>query len=143
AVSRTLALLPHLKTRLDGRQAPLLRDLEARLEVCPDLREMLDAALVDEPPLAVREGGIIRRGYDAELDELHQIAASGREWMTRFQAEEIRRTGIPSLKIGYNQVFGYYIEETNTHAARIPPEYRRKQTLKNAERYITPDVKTQ
>jgi DNA mismatch repair protein MutS len=143
AVSRTLALLPRLKGRLAGRRAPLLCDLESRLELCQDLREALDAALVDDPPLSPREGGVIRRGYNADLDQLHETASSGKEWIARFQADEIRRTGIPSLKVGYNQVFGYYIEITNTHASRIPADYQRKQTLKNAERYITPDLKEQ
>jgi DNA mismatch repair protein MutS len=142
AVSRTLALLPRLKARLAGRQGPLLAELEGKLELCPDLRESLEAALVDEPPLSPREGGVIRRGFDPDLDELHETATSGKEWIARFQAEEIRRTGIPSLKVGYNQVFGYYIEITNAHASRIPTDYQRKQTLKNAERYITPELKT-
>jgi DNA mismatch repair protein MutS len=143
AVSRTLALLPRLKGRMAGRRSGLLRDLEARLELCQDLREALDSALVDDPPLGTREGGLIRRGYNADLDELHQTASSGKEWIARFQADEILRTGINSLKVGFNQVFGYYIEVTNAHASRIPPEYTRKQTLKNAERYITPELKAQ
>jgi DNA mismatch repair protein MutS len=142
AVSKTLALLPRLKARIAGRRTPLLRDLENRVEACPDLRELLDSALADELPLGVREGEIIRRGYDADLDELHEIATGGKEWIARYQAEEARRTGISSLKVGYNQVFGYYIEITNAHASRIPAEYTRKQTLKNAERYITPELKT-
>jgi DNA mismatch repair protein MutS len=143
AVSKTLALLPRLKGRLAGRGAALLRELEGRLELCPDLREALDQALAEDPPLTAREGGVIRRGYHADLDGLHETAASGKEWIARFQADEVLRTGINSLKVGYNQVFGYYIEITNAHAARIPPDYQRKQTLKNAERYITPDLKAQ
>jgi DNA mismatch repair protein MutS len=142
SVSRTLALLPRLKARLAGRQAYVLADLEGKLELCPDLRESLEAALVDEPPLSPREAGVIRRGFDRDLDELHEMASGGKEWIARFQAEQIRETGIPSLKVGYNQVFGYYIEITNAHASRTLPEnYQRKQTLKNAERYITPDLK--
>jgi DNA mismatch repair protein MutS len=141
AVSRTLKLLPRLKARITARQAAVLRDLESRLELCPDLREMLDNALSEDPPVSAREGGVIRRGYDADLDELHQIASSGKEWIARFQAEEITRTGIPSLKVGFNQVFGYYIEITHAHKNRIPADYQRKQTLKNAERYITPELK--
>src|SRR5205085_11099080 len=108
---------------------------------CPDLREMLDAALVDDPPLSAREGGIIRPGYDKDLDDLHAIARGGKEWIARFQAQEITRTGIPSLKVGFNQVFGYYIEITHTHSGKVPADYQRKQTLKNAERYITPELK--
>jgi DNA mismatch repair protein MutS len=141
AVSRTLALLPRLKARLAGRQCQLLAELEGKLELCPDLRESLEAALVDEPPQSPREGCVIRRGFDADLDELHETATTGKDWIARFQADEVRRTGIASLKVGYNQVFGYYIEVTNAHASRIPPDYQRKQTLKNAERYITPELK--
>jgi DNA mismatch repair protein MutS len=141
AVARTLALQPRVKARLGGRRCPLLRELEARVESCPDLRELLDSALTDDPPLSPREGGVIRRGYDADLDELHEIATGGKNWMTNYQADEIRRTGIPSLKVGYNQVFGYYIEITHAHASRIPENYTRKQTLKNAERYITTELK--
>src|SRR5205823_6067153 len=100
-----------------------------------------DAALVNDPPLSSHEGGIIRPGYNKELDELHAIARGGKEWIARFQAQEILRTGIASLKVGFNQVFGYYIEITHTHASKIPADYQRKQTLKNAERYITPELK--
>jgi DNA mismatch repair protein MutS len=141
AVSGTLRLLPRLKAKLTARRAALLGELESRLELCPDLREVLDAALVDELPLNPREGGIIRRGYHAELDELHAVARGGKEWIARFQAQEITRTGIPSLKVGFNQVFGYYIEITHTHASKIPADYQRKQTLKNSERYVTPELK--
>jgi DNA mismatch repair protein MutS len=140
-IARTLRLLPRLKAKITARRVALLRDLETRLELCPDLREKLDAALVDEPPLSPREGGVIRPGYDAALDELHAIARGGKEWIANFQAAEITRTGIGSLKVGFNRVFGYYIEITNTHAHKIPSDYQRKQTLKNAERYVTPDLK--
>jgi DNA mismatch repair protein MutS len=141
AVAGTLALLPRLKAKITARQSALLQNLEAQIELCAELRSDLESALVESPPLATREGGIIRRGYDADLDELHAIARGGKEWMARFQADEIARTGIPSLKVGFNQVFGYYIEITHTHASKIPADYLRKQTLKNAERYITPELK--
>jgi DNA mismatch repair protein MutS len=142
AVARTLALLPRVKAAASGRRAALLRELESRLEPCPDLRETLEAALADELPLSPREGGVIRRGYDADLDELHATATGGKEWIARFQAEQITRTGIPSLKVGFNQVFGYYIEVTHAHGHKaLPDNYTRKQTLKNAERYITPELK--
>jgi DNA mismatch repair protein MutS len=141
SVARTLRLLPRIKAKVTARRAPLLQELEAQLDLCPDLREVLDAALVDDPPVSPREGGVIRRGYNADLDELHAIAHSGKEWIANFQAAEIARTGIGSLKVGYNQVFGYYIEITHTHASKIPSDYQRKQTLKNAERYITPELK--
>jgi DNA mismatch repair protein MutS len=141
AIGRTLRLLPRLKAKVTARQTVLLRDLETRLELCPELREILDHALVDDPPLSPREGGVIRRGYDPELDELHATASGGKDWIARFQAAEITRTGISSLKVGFNKVFGYYIEITHAHAKKIPSDYQRKQTLKNAERYITPELK--
>ncbi len=141
AIGGTLRLLPRVKAKVTARRAALLQELEARLELCPDLRAALDAALVDEPPLSPREGGLIRPGRDAALDELHAIARGGKEWIARFQAQEIERTGIHSLKVGFNQVFGYYIEITHTHASKVPADYQRKQTLKNAERYITPELK--
>jgi DNA mismatch repair protein MutS len=141
AILRTLRLLPRIKAKVTARRAAMLRDLESRLELCPDLRELLERALVDEPPLSATEGGLIRKGFDAPLDELHGIARGGKEWIAQFQAQEITRTGIASLKVGFNKVFGYYIEVTHTHAKKIPPDYQRKQTLKNAERYITPDLK--
>ncbi len=141
SIARTLRLLPRLKAKITGRRAELLRSLEAELELCPDLRELLDAALEEEPPVSPRGGGLIREGYHAELDELRGIARGGKEWIARFQADEIARTNIPSLKVGFNRVFGYYIEITHTHATKIPADYQRKQTLKNAERYITPELK--
>ncbi|HWY86231.1 MAG TPA: DNA mismatch repair protein MutS, partial [Gemmataceae bacterium] len=141
AIGRTLRLLPRIKARITARQAPLLRELESQLELCPDLRTALDAALVDEPPLNPREGGLIRPGCHADLDELRDIARGGKDWIARFQTTECARTGINSLKVGFNKVFGYYIEITHTHAQKIPADYQRKQTLKNAERYITPELK--
>ncbi len=140
AVGRTLALLPRIKAKVTARRSALLRDLETRLELCPDLREDLDAALVDDPPLSPREGGVIRPGYDTALDELHKTASGGKDWLAQYQAQEITRTNIPSLKVGFNQVFGYYIEVTNAHTSKVPENYTRKQTLKNAERYTTSEL---
>jgi DNA mismatch repair protein MutS len=141
AVARTLKLLPRVKAAVSGRSCRLLRDLESRLDPCPDLREVLEQALADDPPISPREGGIVRRGYDAELDELHTITKTGKDWIAQFQAQEATRTGIGSLKVGFNQVAGYYIEVTHVHSHRIPPEYKRIGTLKNAERYSTPELK--
>jgi DNA mismatch repair protein MutS len=141
AVGRTLALLPRLKACVTARRSALLRELEARLELCPDLREALETALVPNPPVNPKEGGLIRDGYSAELDELRTTARGGKEWIAQFQANEITRTGIPSLKVGFNKVFGYYIEVTHAQSAKVPANYHRKQTLKNAERYITPELK--
>ncbi len=141
AIGRTLRVLPRVKAKLTARRSSLLSELESRLELCPELRTVLDAALIDELPLGPREGGLIRPGYHASLDELRDQARGGKEWIARFQAQECARTGINSLKVGFNKVFGYYIEITHTHAEKIPADYQRKQTLKNAERYITPDLK--
>ncbi len=145
ALARTLAMLPKVKARLTARAAKRLNDLETAIELCPEIRAEIEAALVDTPPLAIKEGGLIREGYSAELDELRDRARGGKNWIARFQAEQIRSTGIASLKVGYNKVFGYYIEVTHAQAqargASIPAEYIRKQTVKNAERYITPELK--
>jgi DNA mismatch repair protein MutS len=141
AVARTLRLLPRVKAKVTARRAASLRDLEGRLELCPDLREILDAALVEAPPLTAREGGMIRPGFDAELDELHAITRDGKLWLANFQAQEVLRTNIPSLKVGYNQNAGYFIEITHTHASKVPADYKRLGTLKNAERYYTPELK--
>ncbi len=141
ALARTLALLPRIKARITARQSRLLNELEAKLELCPEVRQAIEAALVDDPPLSIKEGGLIREGYHATLDELRETARGGKTWIARFQAEQVRRTGINSLKVGFNKVFGYYIEITNAHGAKVPSEYVRKQTVKNAERYITPELK--
>ncbi|HZT82048.1 MAG TPA: DNA mismatch repair protein MutS [Gemmataceae bacterium] len=140
SIARTLRLLPKVKAKVTARRSALLRDLESRLELCPDLREALDAALVDEPPVSAKEGGILRRGYDRELDDLYATRTEGKDWLAKYQAGEVVRTGIPSLKVGYNRVDGYYIEVTHTHAAKVPPEYRHKKTLTNATRYVTADL---
>ncbi|MEJ7637539.1 MAG: DNA mismatch repair protein MutS [Singulisphaera sp.] len=109
-------------------------------ELCPRSGG-IESALVDDPPLALKEGGLIREGYHADLDELREIARGGKSWIAKFQAEQVRRTGISSLKVGFNKVFGYYIEITHAQGAKVPPDFIRKQTVKNAERYITPELK--
>ncbi|HWB09537.1 MAG TPA: DNA mismatch repair protein MutS [Pirellulales bacterium] len=140
-LNRTLRALPALKARLTARPSALLSRLEGELDLCPDIRGKLDAGLEDECPLVSREGGFIRPGFNAELDNLRELAAGGKQWIARYQAEESQRTGIPNLKVGFNQVFGYYLEITHTHREKVPETYIRKQTVKNAERYITPELK--
>ncbi len=140
-LARTLALLPKLKAKLSGRTAPRLCELEAKLDLCPEIRSDIEGALVDEPPLLTTDGGLIRDGYHAQLDEWRDLARGGKDWIVRYQASEIERTGIPNLKVGFNRVFGYYLECTAAQAEKVPPEYIRKQTLKNYERFITPDLK--
>src|SRR5579883_77308 len=140
AVGRTLALLPQIKSHLIGYDCTLLRELDARLEVCPELREMLENALMPDPPILAREGGIIRRGYNADLDQLYEDRTSGKDWMLQFQAKEIRDTGIPSLKVGFTEGYGYYIEVTHTHRDKVPKHYTLHRSLKNANRYLTPEL---
>jgi len=141
ALAWTLALLPRIKARLTARPSKRLADLEASLELCPEVRSSIEAALVPDPPLALKEGGLIREGYHPDLDELREVARGGKSWIARFQAEQVRRTGINGLKVGFNKVFGYYIEITHAQGSKVPADYVRKQTVKNAERYITPELK--
>ncbi len=140
AVGRTLALLPEIKTHLIRSDSPLLREMQTRLEACPELREMLEMALMPDPPINPREGDIIRRGYNEELDKLHEDRTCGKDWMRNFQAEEIRRTGIPSLKVGFTEGYGYYIEVTHTHRNKVPENYHLHRSLKNANRYLTDEL---
>ncbi len=140
-LARTLRILPELKAKLAACSAQVLQEIHSAIDPCPDVQAQLDAALVEDCPLSSREGGFIRPGYSAELDELRQLAQGGKQWIAQYQAHQIQRTGIPTLKVGFNKVFGYYIEVTNTHRDKIPEDYIRKQTLKNAERFVTPELK--
>jgi DNA mismatch repair protein MutS len=124
-----------------GETPALLSDLESRISESPDLVELLSRAIVDEPPLAVKEGGMIRDGFDDALDELRQATRGGKDWIAKLQADEIARTGIQSLKVRFNSVFGYYIEVTRANLDKVPPQYVRKQTIANGERFITPELK--
>jgi DNA mismatch repair protein MutS len=140
-IGQTLSALPAVKAKITGRKSALLSRLETEIDLCPEIRARLEAALLDDCPLLSREGGIIRVGYSTDLDNLHELAAGGKQWIARYQAEESARTGISTLKVGFNKVFGYYIEITQRHGDKIPDNYIRKQTVKNAERYITPELK--
>ena len=121
--------------------AALLCELESQLTESPNLVELISRAIVNDPPLAVKEGGMIRDGFDAALDELRTAMRGGKDWIAKLQADEITRTGIPSLKVRFNSVFGYYIEVTKANLEKVPPHYIRKQTIANGERYITPELK--
>jgi len=140
-IGRTLAGLPKLKAKLTGRNSKLLCQLETNLDLCPDVRSKLEGALIDDCPLLSREGGFIRPGFSEELERLRELTAGGKKWIARYQAEESERSGIANLKIGFNRVFGYYLELSNAQREKAPEHYIRKQTLKNAERYITPELK--
>ena len=137
----TLSLLPELIALLtDG--ARLLAEIARDLASPPDCLELLERALMPEPSAMVRDGGVIAEGYSVELDELRALQTHSGEFLLALESRERERTGIPNLKVGYNNVHGFYIEVTHAHAERIPADYRRRQTLKNAERYITPELKS-
>ncbi len=140
ALKNTLKLIPGIRDLLPNQLA--FSEINSLLNPLPELVELLERAIKDEDlPLSIHEGGFIKDGYSAELDEYRHIARHGKEWIARLQETERQKLGIPSLKIGYNKVFGYYIEVTRTHAEKIPPEYIRKQTLVNNERFVTPELK--
>ncbi len=140
-LSRTLDTLPHVRDLLAPLEPPLLRGWSGDLEGLDELAELLRSALRCDAPLTVREGGIIADGYDAELDQLRHIRTNGQAWLADYQKRQIEETGIPTLKVAFNRVFGFYIEVSNTHRDRVPASYVRKQTIKSAERYITDELK--
>ena len=141
AIKNALARLPAVASLLEDEACDTLRRLADSLTPCTETAELIGRALVDEPPAKISEGGLIREGYHEELDELREMARSGKAWVAQLEEEESERTGIPSLKVGFNKVFGYYLEITHTHKEKVPDDYIRKQTLKNSERYITPALK--
>lgn len=140
-VRQSLRLVPTLKGLLEGCRSDLLVRLRSSLNFSRSLLELLERALVDSPPARLTDGGIFRDGYHRELDEVRQLAREGKNLMTQLEAEERDRTGIKNLKIGFNQVFGYYIEVSKVHTDKVPADYIRKQTLTDCERYITPTLK--
>ena len=124
-----------------ARAQSLLSVLHSQISESPDMVEIISRAIVDEPPLAIKEGGMIRDGFDTALDELRTAQRSGKDWIAKLQADEITATGISSLKVRFNSVFGYYIEVTKSNLDKVPPHYHRKQTVANGERFITPELK--
>jgi len=141
AVLTSLRTVVEIKKLLQEAADPLLAECAANLQPLPDLASELDRAIQDHPPLSITDGGFIKRGYSVELDKLRAIAYGGKDWIARLQQQEREATGIPSLKVNFNKVFGYYIEITNPHLSKVPVHYTRKQTLVNAERYITQELK--
>jgi DNA mismatch repair protein MutS len=141
ALAQTLALLPELRILLTASAAEIIKSKAPSLDGLDTLVNKLLEALNPTPPLSFRDGNIIKTGYSKEIDELRSIATGGKEWVAQLENAERERTGIRSLKIGYNKVFGYYIEITHSNAHLVPEDYSRKQTLSNAERFITPDLK--
>ncbi len=137
----SLAVVEPLRSRTNEVYSKAWGDLHERLDPLEELVAKVRGTLVDAPPVSMKDGGLVRTGVSSELDELRQIAGDGKAWMAKFQAEEIERTGMSNLKIGYTAVFGYYLEVPRGQVDRVPDNYVRKQTLKNAERYITPELK--
>ncbi len=138
----SLQQLPAIKARLGDIDSPRLSGLHDNLDLLPSLMTKLELALVDDPPVTIRDGGVIAVGYDAELDELRQISSDAGQYLQELEQKEKERTGIATLKLGYNRVHGYYIEVGRNHADNVPADYTRRQTLKAAERFITPELKS-
>lgn len=141
SIAQTASQLPQIKELLADFRSEELSDIHLRLDTLDDIRELIDSAIADDPPFSVREAGFIRRGYHKQADELFDIVHNGKSYIEKIAAEEKEKTGIKTLKISYNRVFGYYIEVSKANAALVPDRYIRKQTLTNSERYITEELK--
>ncbi|MCC8067269.1 MAG: DNA mismatch repair protein MutS, partial [Clostridiales bacterium] len=141
AFKTSLAMLPHIKYVMKSLQAPLLHQLEEQIDELTDMHDLIERAIIDEPPIIIREGGIIKDGFNEEVDRLRSAKNDGKSWLAKLEAEEREKTGIKNLRVKFNKVFGYYLEVTNSFKNMVPDYYTRKQTLTNAERYITPELK--
>lgn len=137
----TIEKLPLVKNALSEASSALLKDIFGGIDLLEDVKSLIDKAIVDEPPFSVREGGLIKSGYNSEIDELKSIMTDGAGVIASIESEQRELTGIPKLKVGYNRVFGYYIEVSNSYKDMVPDTYVRKQTLTNCERYITQELK--
>ena len=141
SLKNSTAQLPGIKAVLSRAKSQMLKDLYTELDELQDIYEIIDKAIVDEPPISVKEGGLIKLGYDEEIDRLKTATTDGKNWVLKLEAEEREKTGIKGLKVGFNKVFGYFIEVTKSNLSQVPDRYIRKQTLANCERYITEDLK--
>ena len=141
SLCQAMTNLPALKATLEPFRSKLLHELYRDIDPLDDMRALIDEAIVEDPPFSVREGGLIKEGYSAPLDELKHDMNDSTSLLARIEAQQKEQTGIPKLKVGYNRVFGYYIEVTNSYKNLVPEHYIRKQTLTNCERYITPELK--
>ena len=140
-LKNSLSKLPDLKKVLANVNSSMLKDLYENLDELQDIYELVDRSIVEDPPMTVKDGGIIKLGYDEEIDKLKTATTEGKNWIIQLEAEEKEKTGIKNLKVGFNKVFGYFIEVTKSNLDQVPERYIRKQTLTNAERYITEDLK--
>lgn len=141
SLQATLEKLPEIKALVSDASTALLKEINSNIDLLTDVKELIETAISDEPPFTVREGGMIKDGYHAEIDELKSIINDGASIIASIEARQREETGIPKLKVGYNRVFGYYIEVTNSYKDMVPDTYIRKQTLTNCERYITQEIK--
>lgn len=141
SLQATLEKLPEIKALVSDASTALLKEINSNIDLLTDVKELIETAISDEPPFTVREGGMIKDGYNAEIDELKSIINDGASIIASIEARQREETGIPKLKVGYNRVFGYYIEVTNSYKDMVPDTYIRKQTLTNCERYITQELK--
>jgi DNA mismatch repair protein MutS len=143
ALKESLKTIPEIKSALMQNQLKslMLRRITGEMNELKDVVKLIESAIVDDPPLTVKEGGLIKNGYNEKLDELREIARGGKTWVSKLEKQERRRCGIKSLRVGYNKVFGYYIEVTKANLSQVPGDYIRKQTLTNSERFITPELK--
>ena len=141
ALKQSLSNLPDLKAELSNLTSDLFADIYSKFDTLKDVYDLIDCSIVEDPPVSIKEGGIIKSRYDDELDELKEIMVNGKNWISNLQAKEREATGIKNLKIGFNKVFGYYLEVTQSYLKGVPEHYIRKQTLANCERYVTPELK--
>ena len=141
SLKSSTARLPEVKRVLSNCKSDYLKELYENLDELQDIHDLIEKAIVDEPPISIKEGGIIKLGYDEEIDELKRATTDGKNWIIKIEADEREKTGIKNLKVGFNKVFGYYIEVTKSFLSQVPDRFIRKQTLTNAERYITEELK--
>ena len=141
SLKNSVAQLPEIKQILAKAESPLLKDLYDELDTLQDIYELIENSIVEEPPISVKEGGIIKLGYDEEIDTLKKATTEGKTWIVNLEAKEREETGIKGLKVGFNKVFGYFIEVTKSNLSMVPDRYIRKQTLTNCERYVTEELK--
>ena len=141
ALRNSIAVLPEIKSELESLSTKALCDINNEIDYLEDVFNVIDKAIVDDPPFSIKEGGLIKSGYSKELDDLKFSIKDGKEWISSLEEKERERTGIRTIKVGYNKVFGYYIEVSNSFKDQVPLEYIRKQTLVNGERFITPELK--
>ena len=141
ALKTSMQMIPHIKCLLEDLDAPLLNELYEQIDGLQDLSDMIEKAIEEDPPIAVKEGGIIKNGFNEDVDKLRSVKTDGKSWLTDIETKEREKTGIKNLRIKFNKVFGYYLEVTNSYKDLVPEGWTRKQTLANAERYITPELK--